>query len=161
VSLTFSQLRDRPEFCTIAAHRMWKAWWEYYSHPLEKVENHLKNDIADAAQFPFGIVAHDDETYIGHCLAIAHDLDQRPDLSPWIAALWVEPDHRRKGIAAQLMSRAMQELQALGYKTIYINAKPSLKEYYPGLGWMLIDQNQGPDQLDVFVRNSDLNVQAR
>ncbi|MEJ7011468.1 GNAT family N-acetyltransferase [Sinorhizobium meliloti] len=34
---------------------------------------------------------------------IENDLDDRPQYTPWIAALWVEPDMRRRGIAAKLM----------------------------------------------------------
>jgi predicted N-acetyltransferase YhbS len=129
---------------------MWKAWWEPYGNPLIAVENHLRQDIASAAKFPFGIVAHENENYFGHCLAIPNDLDERPDLSPWIAALWVEPEFRRQGIAAKLMDRAIQELQALGNKSVYLCAVPAMRNYYLQRGWILIDQDQGGSKLDVF-----------
>ncbi|WP_318854340.1 GNAT family N-acetyltransferase (plasmid) [Sinorhizobium meliloti] len=45
---------------------------------------------------------------------IENDLDDRPQYTPWIAALWVEPDMRRRGIAAKLMEAARKRASARG-----------------------------------------------
>ncbi|MGH0283482.1 GNAT family N-acetyltransferase [Sinorhizobium meliloti] len=45
---------------------------------------------------------------------IENDLDDRPQYTPWIAALWVEPDMRRRGIAAKLMEAARKQASARG-----------------------------------------------
>ncbi|MGH0361433.1 GNAT family N-acetyltransferase [Sinorhizobium meliloti] len=47
-------------------------------------------------------------------MLIENDLDDRPQYTPWIAALWVEPDMRRRGIAAKLMEAARKQASARG-----------------------------------------------
>lgn len=48
---------------------------------------------------PFCLVAEEGGVYIGSVLVIENDLDARPDYTPWIAALWVEPHARKRGAA--------------------------------------------------------------
>ena len=40
---------------------------------------------------------------------VADDMDGvRPAMSPWIATLWVDPRHRRRGIATRLLQEALR-----------------------------------------------------
>ncbi|WP_325052895.1 GNAT family N-acetyltransferase (plasmid) [Sinorhizobium meliloti] len=59
-------------------------------------------------------------------MLIENDLDDRPQYTPWIAALWVEPDMRRRGIAAKLMEAVRKQASAQGHAFCYLCATPDI-----------------------------------
>lgn len=81
-----STLRERPEFADILADRAWHAWWAESDVTLAADRAHLDPMLAGGG-VPFGLVAREGETYLGSVLVIDSDLDLRPQLTPWIAAL--------------------------------------------------------------------------
>jgi len=149
-SVTIQDLNDAPEFKAIVADRIWQAFWRPYGAALTDVETALADVLAGGA-FPFSLVAADDEGFTGTVTAIESDLAARPLLSPWIAALWVEPDRRGQGIAEALVNAATARLFAQGRSSLYLCAKPPMRGFYQRLKWGLIEQDVGPDGLDVFT----------
>ena len=53
----------------------------------------------------------------------------------YIWGVYVEPSHRRQGIAKQLTSIAIAYLQAIGCTRVILNASPSGKPVYDSLGF--------------------------
>ena len=53
----------------------------------------------------------------------------------YIWGVYVEPSHRRQGIAKQLTSRAIAYLQAISCTRVVLNASPSGKPVYESLGF--------------------------
>ena len=56
---------------------------------------------------------HNNIQYHSHTVTqvavVADDMDGvRPAMSPWIATLWVDPRHRRRGIATRLLQEALR-----------------------------------------------------
>ena len=109
----------------------------------------------EATPIPFALVAHDGEGFLGTSSVIASDLEERPQLSPWIAAVWVEEDARRRGIGAALVNRAAQDCFALGVSRAYLCARPRMTGFYEALGWTVVERNVGPHHLGVFIRDAD------
>ncbi|HTM79242.1 MAG TPA: GNAT family N-acetyltransferase, partial [Devosia sp.] len=87
--MSIVNLRDVPHMRAVVADRIWRAWWQPDGAALADVEQAL-GAVLDAHGFPFNLVATEDDKFLGTVTAIASDLAARPDLSPWIAALWVE-----------------------------------------------------------------------
>src|ERR1700678_2505857 len=71
-------------------------------------------------QVPSVMVAAADDTLLGSAMLIAHDMDTRPQWSPWLAGVVVAPEHRRQGIGAALIERVIAEARTLGYPTLYL-----------------------------------------
>lgn len=143
-------LNNAAEFKPVVADRIWQAFWRPYGAALTDVETALADVLAGGA-FPFSLVATDGDQFTGTVTAIASDLDARPLLSPWIAALWVEPDRRGQGIAEALVDAATARLFGKGMSPVYLCAKPHMRGFYQRLNWGLIEQDVGPDGLDVFT----------
>lgn len=141
------QLTFRP----IVAERIWRAWWEPYGATLAAVETAL-GDVLKARDFPFTLVAHADGRFMGIVTAIQSDIAPRPDLGPCIAALWVEPESRGRGVAQDLVNAALLRLGQAGHTAAYLAAKSHLHGYYAGRGWTLMERGVGDDGLDVFYR---------
>jgi GNAT superfamily N-acetyltransferase len=160
MSLPFSlsDLRQRPEFFDTVAMRIWQAWWKPDGYQLDYITGRLRENMG-ATPIPLALVAHDGGSFLGTASVIASDLAERPQLTPWVAAVWVEPPARGRGIGAALVDRATQDCFALGFARAYLCARPQRASFYERLGWIPIERDVGPHHLSVFVRgaNSEFN----
>ena len=86
---TISDLRRRPEFFDIVADRIWQAWWQQSGYPLDYISTRLLENM-EPTPVPFALVAHDGDNFLGTASVIASDLEERPQLTPLVAAVWVE-----------------------------------------------------------------------
>lgn len=143
-------LRDATQHFDAAADRIWRAWWEPNGATLAEVETALSGSLGPD-RFPFSLIASAEGKFAGTVSAIASDLDERPELGPWIAALWVEPAFRGQGVGEALMAEAVNRLRAQGFDKIYLCAQAKLRQYYLARGVTLLEQGVGEDKLDIFV----------
>jgi GNAT superfamily N-acetyltransferase len=150
---TLSDLRQRPEFFDTVAKRIWQAWWEADGTPLDDITGRLRDNM-NAAPIPLALVAHDGDRFLGTASVIASDLAERPRLTPWVAAVWVEPPARGRGVGAALVNRAARDCFALGFARAYLCARPRMSRFYEGLGWQILERKVGTHQLSVFVRDA-------
>jgi GNAT superfamily N-acetyltransferase len=150
-----SDLRQRPEFLGTVADRLWQSWWRDSAHPLSFIAGRLREENLNAHPIPFALIAHDGESFLGTASVIASDLAERPELTPWVAAVWVEPRARRRGVGRALVERAAQDCFALGVSHIHLCARPQLSRFYEGLGWRPIEWDVGPRRLGVFIRDAN------
>ena len=118
-------LRDHPEFARIVAERVWAAWWRRHGHPLEHLISLVDLNLNPASSIPFALVAHRNGRFLGTVSVIASDMEARPNLSPWVAALWVDSEYRREGVGSSLTRKATETAFALGYSPVYLCAAPS------------------------------------
>jgi GNAT superfamily N-acetyltransferase len=154
LSFAISDLRQRPEYFDTVAMRIWQAWWELDGTPLDYISSRLRENL-NAEPIPFALVAHDGDAFLGTVSVIASDLAERPQLTPWMAALWVEPEARRRGVGAALLDRATHDCFALGVSRAYLCARPRLSRFYEGLGWIISERMVGSHRLSVFIRDAD------
>jgi hypothetical protein len=83
-----SDLRDQPEFAEIIADRVWQAWWREQGVALSEIEA-MVHECMDGQDIPLSLVAHEGPDFYGCAHLIASDLDERPQYTPWVAAVWV------------------------------------------------------------------------
>jgi len=153
LAFTISDLRQRPEFFDSVADRIWQEWWQPNGHPLDYIRGRLEENLRDTP-IPLALVAHDGSTFLGTASVIASDLDERPELTPWVAAVWVEESARGHGIGAALVDTATRACFAFGFARAYLCARVRMTRFYEGLGWTILERNVGPSQLSVFVREA-------
>jgi N-acetylglutamate synthase-like GNAT family acetyltransferase len=151
---TISDLRQRPEFFDTVADRIWQAWWKDGGHPLDYISDRLRENM-NATPIPFALVAHDGKSFLGTASVIGSDLPERPLLTPWVAAVWVEDHARRRGVGGALVNRATLDCFALGVARAYLCARPRRMAFYERLGWRSIERDVGPDRLSVFIRDAN------
>jgi GNAT superfamily N-acetyltransferase len=150
---TISDLRRCPAFFDTVADRIWRAWWEPNGYPLAYIAIRLRENM-EATPIPFALVAHDGDRFLGTTSVIASDLEERPQLTPWVAAVWIEEDARRLGVASSLVNRATQDCFTLGIRRAWLCARPQLAGFYEGLGWVIAERNVGAHQQNVFFRDA-------
>jgi GNAT superfamily N-acetyltransferase len=150
---TISDLRQRPEFFDIVADRIWRAWWEEIGYPLEYITGRLHESL-NAEPLPIALVAHNGAEFLGTASVIASDLAERPQLTPWVAAVWVEPHARSRGVGGALVERAARDCFALDMARAYLCARPALTGFYERLGWIPVERDVGERGLTVFIRDA-------
>jgi predicted N-acetyltransferase YhbS len=99
------------------------------SEVAEELRGHLGRE-----RIPTTFVALVDGEAVGSASLVEHDLPERPDLGPWLASLYVAPEHRRQGIGAALAERVVEEAAQLGVPTLYLFTFDR-EDYYARLGW--------------------------
>jgi GNAT superfamily N-acetyltransferase len=83
---------------------------------------------------------------------IASDLDQLPQYTPWVAAVWVDRKYRKWGVGGALVARAASEVFALGIDRAYLCAPQERRNFYLRQGWLPIMENVGDRGLTVFIK---------
>jgi len=93
----------------------------------------MQRRLGDAL-IPSTWVAVENEVVMGSASLVDSDMETHPELTPWLASVFVAPEFRRRGIAAQLVRRVMQEAQQGGIHTLYLFT-PDQQKLYASLGW--------------------------
>ncbi|RYB06139.1 GNAT family N-acetyltransferase [Lichenibacterium ramalinae] len=144
-----ADLRERPEFAPVVADRVWRAWWKPKGHALAPIAAFTRTCLADAP-IPSALVAHDATGFLGSALVIASDLSIRPQYTPWVAAVWVDPQHRNANVGSGLVRAGAEAAKRSGFATAYLCAMPHNHAFYERLGWSIVETDVDGEGLAVF-----------
>ncbi len=130
-------LYKHPQLIEVLAEWHHSEWGGVRGEQLTESVN-LLSMAKSADELPLVLVAFDNGKPVGMGWLIAHDIESRRDLTPWLAALYVVPIERNKGIGSFLVSKIVAEAGRLGFKRAFLftNDKIAL---YSDLGWRLAE----------------------
>ncbi|MGE3318580.1 MAG: GNAT family N-acetyltransferase [Candidatus Berkiella sp.] len=143
MNLNIAYLADYPAHLTLLAEWMFTTWGHYNpGSSIERIQSkladHLKRD-----SLPITLIALDNNRPVGTCSLRIND-GIRPDLTPWLASLFVLPEYRGQGVGEKLIDAITQEARRLHFTKLYLLAfDPILPNWYQRLGW----QGIGIDEL--------------
>lgn len=83
---------------------------------------------------PRVLVALRGDAPIGMATLASEDLDTRPDLTPWLAGVYVLPGHRRQGHARRLVAAVEDLARSGGFSTLWLYTR-SAEPLYRACGW--------------------------
>jgi GNAT superfamily N-acetyltransferase len=100
-------------------------WHHEYWHrvtPHLSVEERIEGFRVRVArrQTPCGFVAVLDGAVVGMASLVAHDMETRSELTPWLATVLVAPSYRGRGIGSALSERVVEEARAIGFAKLYL-----------------------------------------
>ncbi len=127
-------LNDWPQAVDILAAAHLAEWRELY--PEDTVES-FAEDLARSLgtqPVPSTWVLVADSTVIGSVSVIEQDLDSRPELTPWLANLWIDREWRGRGLGKQLVGHACEQGRLRGLERLYLYT-PEHAAFYQALGW--------------------------
>lgn len=136
--VTIDYLENHPDFIPVCASWAFGQWGCQSGGSFERAKKRF-TEGANKTSIPLTLVAIADGKPAGMISLWESNFDGRPDLSPWLASVYVHPFHRKKGIALLLVKRLEAEAQRLGYKKLYLVTEES-KGLYEKNGWQEMDQ---------------------
>jgi len=85
-------------------------------------------------RIPFTLVGDVDGEFVGTSTVVECDLPARRDLRPWLAAVFVEPAHRKNGYGSALVRAACDHAVALGERRMHLYTL-NWMSFCARLGW--------------------------
>lgn len=124
---------DSPQLAILACwhHAQWREL-----HPGETLaqrEAWLRADCGRGG-IPTTVIACDGPLLLGSASLVAKDMDSHPELSPWLASVYVETSARRRGLGALLVRRIEEEARRAGVARLWLYT-PDQEAFYARLGW--------------------------
>jgi GNAT superfamily N-acetyltransferase len=108
MNFSVTWLADKREHIPDLAREIFTQWEQMYTDRNETVhdieEKLRKRAVKDT--IPFTLVAMEGMHSAGSITVKKNDFSSRPELSPWIAGVFVLPRYRRKGLATMLIETA-------------------------------------------------------
>ena len=136
---TIHDLRDHPEHAPLAADRIWNATWRDGGAPPDSGGTVLDAHLDDSP-VPLTLIALDERgRFLGTISIVRSGHPDRPALTPWINALWVEPEQRERGIGGALLRAVTDRARALGIARLYLCTGPHRRDFYERNGWTLVE----------------------
>jgi N-acetylglutamate synthase-like GNAT family acetyltransferase len=131
-------LVDHPEFIAELADLHYAEW--HYLNPDETLEQKLDYLKSNSGRqgVPSFVIAVEGNELIGSASLIAHDMDDRADLTPWLADVYVKPVFRRQGVATALIQHIEAEARSAGISELFLYT-PDAAELYQRLGWAMFE----------------------
>jgi len=100
----------------------------------------LLDRAAASRTVPSVLVAAAAGELLGSANLVASDLPLRPDLTPWLAQLFVPLARRRAGVGAALVRAILERAGQCGYPCVYLYTSGTLPAYYGRLGWRTVER---------------------
>lgn len=132
-------LADYPEFIPELAVLHFAEW--SYLHPGETLEgkkDYLRSNCSRNG-VPTFVIAVEGAALVGSASLIAQDMDDHPELTPWLADVFVKPGYRGKGVATSLIQRIESEARSAGISSLFLYT-PDAADLYRRLGWEAVEQ---------------------
>jgi GNAT superfamily N-acetyltransferase len=137
VDIRIVLLSNVPHFVSTVAGWHWEAWGagDPDSSPDSWAANLRRS--SEAAGIPETWIAVAGDEPVGSVALLASDMATHPELTPWLAALYVVPTLRGRGIATALIAHCETEAAALGFGVLHLYTDSAV-ELYLRLGWSAI-----------------------
>jgi predicted N-acetyltransferase YhbS len=85
------------------------------------------------------LVAKADGEAVGTCLLVESEIEPNHDVSPWLAGLFVVPEHRRKGAGAALVRAVEAQARRREFSRLYLYTTAAVG-FYEKLDWEVLDR---------------------
>ncbi len=134
-------LADHKDVIPRLAHWSYNEWSSL--HPDRTFEDikQLMLERSNKDKIPLCLIAIENGNVIGMIALKTNDLESRPNLSPWLAGLYVDIKHRRKGVGKQLVHAIEEEAERIRVNKLFLYT-PESEEFYSKLSWIVRERTE-------------------
>lgn len=145
-------IKDKPEYIREVAELTQKEWGSKANSDKEFEEKIDKKiiKILDALEEPnyCKLILLEDNILVGFISIFPHDGEEKQELSPWYATMFVKEEYRGKGYSKILNDAILEEAKIRGFKKLYL--KTDLENYYEKFGAIFIEYLKTGEKLYYF-----------
>ena len=119
---------------------LWKEWGHASGRTLEETSARVaeRTSVSGPEQC---FVLLLDELAVATASFVHRDLPSRPDLTPWLAGVFVQPEFRYRGLASHLVRAVEASCQAAGIPTMWLFTASAV-DLYARLRWRAVAMEQ-------------------
>ena len=149
-------IQEKQEFLKEVATLTQKEWGqknlteEEFNRKIEKKINIIKSNFNNPNYCKLLLIDEqgNTSTLIGFISIFEHDGDDKLDLSPWYATMFVKEDYRGLGYSKLLNNAILKEAKNMGFSRLYL--KTDLINYYEKFGACYIEDLKNGEKLYYF-----------
>lgn len=136
MDIQITTLAEHPEWVEWVAHEHFREWGAL--HPATTLAGWLadrRGTLKDT--FPITLLAVHGSKPIATAGLVECDMDSHPELSPWLAGVYVTPAWRGRGVGAIIVDAATRQAAEWGVRRLYLHTETA-QPFYERLGWRSI-----------------------
>lgn len=145
-------LKDKPEYIKEIA-RLTQLEWGSKANSAKEFEDKVNKKISKIKsnfdnEYYCKLILIDDKQLIGFISIFQFDGEERKDLYPWYATMYVKKEHRGKGYSKILNDAILREARKRNFKNLYLKTK--LENYYEKFGAKYVEKLKSGEKLYCF-----------
>ena len=150
--LEIYNIKDKQEYLKEIAELTQKEWGsgtnsiEEFNAKIDRKINKIISNLNNPNYCK--LILLQDNTLVGFISIFPHDCDERPDLSPWYATMYVKEKFRGNGYSKLLNDAILKDAKSRGFTKIYL--KTDLINYYEKFGANYIETLKSGEKLYYF-----------
>jgi GNAT superfamily N-acetyltransferase len=141
---------ERPDLIPEVSLWLWREWGVRRGRTQAQVAEAMAGRVAAVGPEQCFVLLDDDRAAATASL-VHHDLDARPDLTPWLASVFVHPEFRGRGHAPRVVRAVEASVKAAGIASFYLDTNTAAP-LYAGLGWVTIGQSVDLGEVVTLMR---------
>ena len=134
---TVATVRERPDLLPVVAEWMWHQWWRQAGRTLEQTQAIYAECVAKIGA-PQTFVLLEGDKPVGTVTLAREDLEERPNLTPWLAGVFVVPERRGQGYFRLLLAAFENACRAASIKVAWLFTNTA-EDVYLKTGWETIE----------------------
>ena len=147
--LEIYNIKDKLEFIEEVATLTQREWGEKnldedeFKIRVQRSINRIKNNLNN--QYYCKLILLKDDVLVGFISIFETDGDERTDLKPWYATMYVKEEFRGNGYSKMLNDAILNEARIRGFDRLYL--KSDLVNYYEKFGAKYIEDLKNGEKL--------------
>lgn len=137
--IQIDDLGHHPDAIPVIAQWHQDEWQHISPHLTTASRIALYRSYSNTPAIPCCFLAHDKGRPVGSASLVECDMDTHSHLTPWLASVYVETEHRQQGIASRLITQCLNTAREYNIKAVYLFT-PDATEFYLNRGWTLLEQ---------------------
>lgn len=150
--LKIYDIKEKQQYLKEVAELIQKEWGKRHISKIqfqEKVNKKISKIIENFDNPLYcKLILLDDDILIGFISIFPTDGEEKKDLSPWYATMFVKQEYRGKGYSKILNKAILEEAKKRGFKKLYL--KTTLTDYYEKFGAKYLESLNSGEKLYYF-----------
>ena len=140
-TVSIDYLKNHPRFIPVVAEWLFNKWGHLDPKDTLAAAGKRVEQRLNKSTLPITLIALRNGEAVGTASLFTHDMKTRLDLSPWLAAVYVEERMRNLGIGSMVVRGVEEMARELGIPKLYL-ITPDKCSFYERQGWSFLEETE-------------------